>query len=695
MESVMASVAPQISRWLSVFALLWGLAVANKCDGCVTQYDGLQRPGTITDAAGGVTSHVYGLNSGGNAFDSSGFKPTMVVDVDGYTTLVTNDALYRTTQTAVGYATGLWSATNTAYDAVGNAVQVTDPLGNVTTTGYDALNRVVSKTFADGTTNSLGYTSTGLKWRAVDELGQVTTIVYDGAGRATKVQAPPLSDGTQAVTQTVYDAAGNAVATINALGYRTDVTYDAVNRLLTTTDGAGITVTYQYDLVGNRTAVIDGKENTTAFQYDGLKRNTQSTDALGQATVLGYDALNKVSRTDASGQATAYGYDQRNRLLTTNYGAGAPENRTYVYDPAGRLLSVSEPGQGGLADVAYGYDAMNRVVSETAGGCRYYDPRLGRWLSRDPMGESGGFNLYAYCGNDPVNRWDYLGMATEEERHTEAAQALIMQQLYRTKAARERDPEVAASLRAMAEEAGVQADMLGHATEGNYRQDWLRGKYWEHYDVNSPGAWEAAHFYADQFNDKAALAYMDRNSPPPAGLRRAGPKGTSDGFGTPLLELFLDAALLGLSPRLGGEGEGSYSPKSAPSKWSPRGVSSTKFDAISKLLRKCVGHLGDKIVVQGSRVSGTAKSTSDLDIAIIVPEDVFAQQITEAFGTYKFGTANGRTMLHALEVGKITAGRAGLRALRKELEDIVAMDVDLSIVQKNGAFDSGAQAPIR
>lgn len=43
-------------------------------------------------------------------------------------------------------------------------------------------------------------------------------------------------------------------------------------------------------------------------------------------------------------------------------------------------------------------------------GYRYYSPRLGRWLSRDPMGEAGGLNLYAYCGNDPVNRHDYLGM---------------------------------------------------------------------------------------------------------------------------------------------------------------------------------------------------------------------------------------------------------------------------------------------
>ncbi|MEI7929395.1 MAG: RHS repeat-associated core domain-containing protein, partial [Verrucomicrobiales bacterium] len=43
-------------------------------------------------------------------------------------------------------------------------------------------------------------------------------------------------------------------------------------------------------------------------------------------------------------------------------------------------------------------------------GYRHYDPRFGRWLSRDPLGEAGGFNLYAYCGNDPVNRHDPLGL---------------------------------------------------------------------------------------------------------------------------------------------------------------------------------------------------------------------------------------------------------------------------------------------
>jgi hypothetical protein len=38
------------------------------------------------------------------------------------------------------------------------------------------------------------------------------------------------------------------------------------------------------------------------------------------------------------------------------------------------------------------------------------DPATGRFLSRDPMGEDGGLNLYAFCNNDPVNEIDYLGM---------------------------------------------------------------------------------------------------------------------------------------------------------------------------------------------------------------------------------------------------------------------------------------------
>jgi RHS repeat-associated protein len=41
---------------------------------------------------------------------------------------------------------------------------------------------------------------------------------------------------------------------------------------------------------------------------------------------------------------------------------------------------------------------------------RLYDPDAKRWLNRDPIGEVGGLNLYAYVGGNPVNFVDLLGL---------------------------------------------------------------------------------------------------------------------------------------------------------------------------------------------------------------------------------------------------------------------------------------------
>jgi RHS repeat-associated protein len=41
---------------------------------------------------------------------------------------------------------------------------------------------------------------------------------------------------------------------------------------------------------------------------------------------------------------------------------------------------------------------------------RYYDPTTGRFLSADPAGLSGAYNLYAYVGNNPVNFGDPSGL---------------------------------------------------------------------------------------------------------------------------------------------------------------------------------------------------------------------------------------------------------------------------------------------
>jgi len=47
---------------------------------------------------------------------------------------------------------------------------------------------------------------------------------------------------------------------------------------------------------------------------------------------------------------------------------------------------------------------------------RWYDARVGRWLSEDPVGFAGGDgNLYRYVGNGPSGRFDPVGLREPED----------------------------------------------------------------------------------------------------------------------------------------------------------------------------------------------------------------------------------------------------------------------------------------
>ena len=74
------------------------------------------------------------------------------------------------------------------------------------------------------------------------------------------------------------------------------------------------------------------------------------------------------------------------------------------YGPFGEILVDTNPGfqpfgfAGGLFEFETGLVRF---------GARDYDPEVGRWTSKDPIGFGGGqANLYVYVGNDPVNFFD-------------------------------------------------------------------------------------------------------------------------------------------------------------------------------------------------------------------------------------------------------------------------------------------------
>ena len=89
--------------------------------------------------------------------------------------------------------------------------------------------------------------------------------------------------------------------------------------------------------------------------------------------------------------------------------------RTKVFDAFGTELTASPYGNR--------YCFQGREIDWDTGliyfRARWYNPETGRWLSKDPIGIAGGLNLYVFCGNNPVNFIDPLGLFQFGERPLE------------------------------------------------------------------------------------------------------------------------------------------------------------------------------------------------------------------------------------------------------------------------------------
>ncbi|PZR79854.1 MAG: hypothetical protein DLM52_00460, partial [Chthoniobacterales bacterium] len=77
------------------------------------------------------------------------------------------------------------------------------------------------------------------------------------------------------------------------------------------------------------------------------------------------------------------------------------------YDPWGRFTAVLNTTKPEFNYTGLYRHAKSGLLFATY---RAYDPDLGRWLSRDPIGERGGINLYGYVANNPANAIDPLGL---------------------------------------------------------------------------------------------------------------------------------------------------------------------------------------------------------------------------------------------------------------------------------------------
>lgn len=112
-----------------------------------------------------------------------------------------------------------------------------------------------------------------------------------------------------------------------------------------------------------------------------------------------------------------YVYDAAGNVVNLLDAAGAVV-ASYSYDTWGAQTSATENfGAGVTWTNPYRYDGRDGVVYDPADGfywmsVRAYDPSVGRFISRDPLGRAPLFfadQPYAYAGNNPVSNVDPSG----------------------------------------------------------------------------------------------------------------------------------------------------------------------------------------------------------------------------------------------------------------------------------------------
>ena len=333
-------------------------------------------------------------------------------------------------------------ATQYAYDAAGNLASVKYPNSASIEYAYDNANRLLSVVNKTRGVPPLSFDYT------LDAVGN-RTVVKEG-GIPTAYRYDSLNELTSAETwffKTTwsYDAAGNRVNETSPFGV-TNYTYDASDRLLKAGGRA-----FTYDANGNQTSVSDAFTHLRRdYKWNAANRLISVDD--GHRVDFAYDGDgNRVSQSheertqnyvnDVAASLPVVLQDDTDRGPSSSYvyglnlieGFHRDHNDFYQYDGLGSVIQLTDAA--GRPKVSYAYDAWGNSILPTpptnpfrfagqaldaAAGlyymrARYYDPAVGRFISRDAFpgyasSSSSLLNRYAYAMSNPVAQVDPHGL---------------------------------------------------------------------------------------------------------------------------------------------------------------------------------------------------------------------------------------------------------------------------------------------
>jgi RHS repeat-associated protein len=205
-----------------------------------------------------------------------------------------------------------------------------------------------------------------------------------------------------------HDANGNRIQKSGSSG-TTTYTYDSLNRLTQVVKDSQ-TTQYLYNGLGQRVGKIDNDVQTNyLIDPNGiLPQVLAETDASNNLIAFYvYDGAGLVAKITPANEYYFYHFDGLGSTVAITNSNGVVVN-TYCYSPEG-LVGAQE-----TIPNPFQYVGRFGVMAEGNGlyymRARYYDPEVGSFINKDPIGYKGGLNLYGYTGNNLVNVVDPSGL---------------------------------------------------------------------------------------------------------------------------------------------------------------------------------------------------------------------------------------------------------------------------------------------
>ena len=190
--------------------------------------------------------------------------------------------------------------------------------------------------------------------------------------------------------------------------------WDAENRMKSAT-GATQSLEFKYDYMSRRVEKKVTESGSVTkylrFVYDGYKliEELDAADSNAIKKKIVWSGDTPISIYDTALDATYYYVLDGNKNVSELLDSSGNVVAHYEYDSFGKIIAQS----GSYADenpIRFSSEYFDSETGLVYYNYRYYNPDLGRWLSKDPIAEKGGYNLYGMLANEPISDIDYLGL---------------------------------------------------------------------------------------------------------------------------------------------------------------------------------------------------------------------------------------------------------------------------------------------